>query len=233
MKTRREFLHSSFGLAAAGFALGGCAGETAESRSPVVTLSDASARIDDVAYVKSVTGMAIPGEAWSWWDGSNGRYARGHRPLPSAVLVFRQQQNLPAGHLAIVTKVLVIAGSAHQPRGLGIDLGDARPHHRQCAGPRCLPRQRLDAGAPVVLPIAAPSTEVYDTYGFVYGGAQPADQPPPKGTRRRNLTGAPPKSGRRPLASMGQCAAAAFAAGHNNPAFSAMGGMSWQSTSCS
>ena len=180
MKTRREFLHSSICLMATGFALGGCAGETAEPNSPVVTLSDASARIDDVAYVKSVTGMAIPGEAWSWWDGSNGRYARGHRPMPSAVLVFRQQQNLPVGHLAIVTKVL-------SPREVRISHADWAStwatRGRITGNVPVLDVSRTNDWTQVRLWYANSGTvdRVYDTYGFVYGGAKPADQPlPPK-----------------------------------------------------
>lgn len=179
MKTRREFLHNSFGLAAAGLALGGCAGETAEPRSPVVTLSDESARIDDVAYVKSVTGMAIPGQAWSWWDGSNGRYPRGHNPVPSAVLVFRQQQNLPAGHLAIVTKVL----SSREVRISHADWASTWATRGRITGNvPVLDVSRANDWTKVRLWYANSGTvdQVYGTYGFVYGSAQPADQPPPK-----------------------------------------------------
>jgi len=179
MKTRREFLHSSFGLAAAGLALGGCAGETPEPRSPVVTLSDESARIDDVAYVKSVTGMAIPGQAWSWWDGSNGRYPRGHSPVPSAVLVFRQQQNLPAGHLAIVTKVL----SSREVRISHADWASTWATRGRITGNvPVLDVSRANDWTKVRLWYANSGTvdQVYGTYGFVYGNAQPADQPPPK-----------------------------------------------------
>ena len=178
MKTRREFLHNSFGLAAAGFALGGCADETAAPSSPVVTLSGASARIDDVAYVKSVTGIAIPGEAWSWWDGSNGRYARGHRPVPSAVLVFRRQQNLPAGHLAIVTKVL----SSREVRISHADWASTWATRGRITGNvPVLDVSRTNDWTQVRLWYADGGTvdHVYDAYGFVYGGARPVDEPPP------------------------------------------------------
>src|SRR5262245_35073048 len=106
MATRREFLLHSLGSMAAGLSLGGCAGEAPEHKSPVVTIKDPSARIGDVAYVRSVTGIAIPGEAWSWWDSANGRYPRGNVAAPGAVLVFQRQQSLPTGHLAVVTKVV-------------------------------------------------------------------------------------------------------------------------------
>lgn len=178
MKTRRELLCGGLGLAAAGFALGGCAGESSETRSPVVTLSGASARIDDVAYVKSVTGIAIPGEAWTWWDGSNGRYARGHRPMQTAVLVFRQQQNLPAGHLAIVTKVL----SSREVRISHADWASTWATRGRITGNvPVLDVSRANDWTQVRLWYGDHGTvdNVYDTYGFVYGGAEPPDQPPP------------------------------------------------------
>jgi len=178
MTTRREFLHSTIGLAA-GFALGGCAGETAEPRSPVVTLSDDSARIDDVAYAKSVTGIRIPGAAWTWWDGSNGRYPRGHRPLPGAVLVFRQQQNLPAGHLAIVTRVL----SSREVRISHADWASTWATRGRITGNvPVLDVSRANDWTRVRLWYANSGTvdNVYEAYGFVYGGGRPAEEPAPK-----------------------------------------------------
>jgi hypothetical protein len=177
MKSRREFLHSGLGLAAAGLSLAGCAGDSAEPQSPVVTLSDSSARIDDVAYVKSVTGIRIPGEAWSWWDGSNGRYARGAVPAPTAVLVFRQQQNLPLGHLAIVTKVL----SSREVRISHADWSSTWATRGRITGnvPVLDVSSRND-WTKVRLWYAARGTveNVYNTYGFVYGGIKPGELPP-------------------------------------------------------
>lgn len=173
MKTRREFLLSGLGLTVLGLAVGGCAGGEKKSASPIVTLSDASARIGNAEYVRSVTGMAIPGEAWSWWEGSNGRYPRGSIPAPGAVLVFRQQQKLPAGHLAVVTKVL-------GPREIRISHADWASTWAT--------RGRITGNVPVLdvsphndwtqlrLWYGARGTvqRVYEAYGFVYGGTAPA-----------------------------------------------------------
>ncbi|HEY7687059.1 MAG TPA: CHAP domain-containing protein [Dongiaceae bacterium] len=179
MKARREFLLSGLALAAAGTLLGGCAGDEQAAKSPVVTLSDGSARIDNVAYARSVTGISIPGEAWNWWDGSTGRYARGNIPVPGAVLVFRQQQKLPAGHLAVVTKVL-------NPREIRISHADWASTWAT--------RGRITGNVPVldVSPandwtrlriwygMSGTVERVYQSYGFVYGGNAPAAPPPEK-----------------------------------------------------
>jgi hypothetical protein len=179
MSTRREFLWYGLGLLAAGLSLGGCAGEAPEAKSPVVTIKDPSARIGDVAYARSVTGIAIPGEAWSWWDGANGRYPRGNVATPGAVLVFRQQQSLPSGHLAVVTKVI-------GPR-------EIRVSHADWASTWAT-RGRITGNVPVLdishyndwtkvrLWYGARGTvdRVYRSYGFVYRGNRPTAPVPPK-----------------------------------------------------
>lgn len=179
MSTRREFLLSGLGLAIAGLHLGGCSGSEEAGDSPIVTLRDSSARIGDVAYARSVTGMAIPGEAWSWWDGSNGRYPRGNVPVTGAVLVFRQQQKLPAGHLAVVTKVL--------------SEREIRISHADWASTWAT-RGRITGNVPVL--DVSPGNDwtklrlwygnsgtvdrVYEAYGFVYGGNRPVVPPLPE-----------------------------------------------------
>ena len=49
--------------------------------------------------------MALYGDAAGWWDQAAGRYARGQRPTPGGVLVFRRSARLEAGHVAVVTGV--------------------------------------------------------------------------------------------------------------------------------
>ena len=179
MTTRREFLWRSLGLTAIALSQGGCAGQPSETKSPVVTIKDPSARIGDVAYVRSVTGIAISGEAWSWWDGANGRYPRGNVPAPGAVLVFRQQQSLPVGHLAVVTKVV-------GPR-------EVRISHADWASTWAT-RGRITGNVPVLdtsrdndwtklrLWYGARGTvdRIYEAYGFVYRGNRPTAPEPPK-----------------------------------------------------
>jgi surface antigen len=59
-----------------------------------------------VPYARSVTGLAISGDAWLWWRGAQSRYAETNKPAPGGVLVFRRTDRLPSGHLAVVSTVL-------------------------------------------------------------------------------------------------------------------------------
>jgi hypothetical protein len=65
-----------------------------------------SARMECVPYARAVTGIAIRGDAWSWWEQAAGRYERGRVPAPYAVLVLDRGVRLGLGHLAVVRRVL-------------------------------------------------------------------------------------------------------------------------------
>jgi len=74
-----------------------------------------------VPYVRLVTGMAVSGNAANWWHNADGAYARGHRPLPGSVMVFRATGSMRLGHVAVVERVI-------GPR-------EIRIHHSNWGGP--------------------------------------------------------------------------------------------------
>ena len=59
-----------------------------------------------VPYARSVTGMAVSGNAWQWWTSAAGTYERGFRPEPGAVLNFRSTGHMRLGHVAVVSRVI-------------------------------------------------------------------------------------------------------------------------------
>ena len=59
-----------------------------------------------VPYAREVSGIALRGDAWTWWQQAEGRYQRHRRPDVGSVLVLRRTQRLNGGHLAVVTEVL-------------------------------------------------------------------------------------------------------------------------------
>ena len=59
-----------------------------------------------VPFARAASGIQIYGDAWTWWDQAEGRYARGHRPRPGAVVVFARSGRLPLGHVAVVSRVV-------------------------------------------------------------------------------------------------------------------------------
>jgi hypothetical protein len=57
-------------------------------------------------YAREVTGIDLQGNAGEWWDLALGRYARGHKPVAGAVLVFKPSRAMPSGHVAVVSRVI-------------------------------------------------------------------------------------------------------------------------------
>lgn len=58
-----------------------------------------------VPYARELSGIALRGDAWSWWGKAKGLYARGAAPRPGAVLVLSKGRRLRLGHLAVVAEV--------------------------------------------------------------------------------------------------------------------------------
>jgi surface antigen len=61
--------------------------------------------IQCVPYARQVSGIDIMGDAWTWWQGAEGKYERGHQPRFMAVLVLSRTQRLKLGHVAVVVAV--------------------------------------------------------------------------------------------------------------------------------
>lgn len=57
-------------------------------------------------FARDVSGIALFGRAANWWAEAEGRYTRGHEPRVGAVLAFASSRSMPAGHVAVVSKVL-------------------------------------------------------------------------------------------------------------------------------
>ncbi|MDJ0387231.1 CHAP domain-containing protein [Roseomonas sp. E05] len=62
--------------------------------------------ISCVPYARSVTGLDITGNAYTWWASAAGLYARGHKPERGAVLSFKSSGGMRLGHVAVVSRVV-------------------------------------------------------------------------------------------------------------------------------
>lgn len=89
-----------------------------------------------VPYARLVSGIDLYGDAFTWWDGANGRYQRGTLPAPGAVLVLAQSDRLRSGHLAVVSQVInsreILVSHANWIPGQVIQnqaVFDASPHN--------------------------------------------------------------------------------------------------------
>lgn len=59
-----------------------------------------------VPYARQVSGIAIYGDAHTWWGQAEGRYARGTRPRVGAVMAFKPHGNSTLGHVAAVSRIV-------------------------------------------------------------------------------------------------------------------------------
>ena len=57
-------------------------------------------------FARELSGIALYGDAATWWDSAAGRYRRDSRPVLGAALVFRRESRLPAGHVSVVSRLV-------------------------------------------------------------------------------------------------------------------------------
>lgn len=65
-----------------------------------------AAQLQCVRYARRVSGIAIQGDAWTWWRTAEGRYRKNSKPAVGSVLALKRTWRLRLGHLAVVTKIL-------------------------------------------------------------------------------------------------------------------------------
>ncbi len=80
-----------------------------------------------VPFARSVSGIAIYGNAKTWWGQAARTYARGNRPRAGAVMAFAGSRAMPLGHVAVVSRILnareVLLDHANWSRPGGIERG--------------------------------------------------------------------------------------------------------------
>lgn len=59
-----------------------------------------------VPYARSRSGIKIFGDAYTWWEGAKGQYARGNLPMLGSVLVLSKTKRLRRGHVGVVTAIV-------------------------------------------------------------------------------------------------------------------------------
>lgn len=63
-------------------------------------------RVWCVPFARNASGIAIRGNAGTWWGKAAGEYDRGHTPKVGAVMAFTSTRKLPMGHVAVVSEVV-------------------------------------------------------------------------------------------------------------------------------
>lgn len=64
------------------------------------------AALQCVPFAREVSGVAIHGDAWTWWGQADGRYERGRSPRVGAVMAFTPHGGMKLGHVAVVRRLI-------------------------------------------------------------------------------------------------------------------------------
>lgn len=126
-----------------------------------------------VPFAREASGIAIRGNAYSWWAQAEGRYARGTTPKVGAVLAFAATPRMRNGHVAMVSRIVgpreVLLTHANWSYRGGIER-DVRAIDVSAAGDWS--QVRVWYG-----PMRDLGLTAYPAHGFIYAeGTAPADQ---------------------------------------------------------
>lgn len=70
------------------------------------TIVKASRRLYCVEFARDLSGIALQGNAKTWWDHAQNKYVRERTPEPGAVMVFAGTRKMKSGHVAVVKRVV-------------------------------------------------------------------------------------------------------------------------------
>ena len=142
--------------------LSACAGS---SRTAFTAGPSRSALVECAPYARQMSGIELYGDAADWWDAAAGRYGRGARPSPGAVLVFRRSPRLPHGHVSVVASV---------PDARDVTVTQANWVHGRIARSEPVVDVSPDNDWTAVRvwwePAGQLGSSVYPTFGFISGG---------------------------------------------------------------
>ncbi|HEX7822111.1 MAG TPA: CHAP domain-containing protein [Sphingobium sp.] len=72
----------------------------------VGTPAQAGGFLQCAPFARQVSGIQLFGRAANWWNEAVGKYMRGSQPQVGAVLSFSSSHSMPAGHVAMVSKIV-------------------------------------------------------------------------------------------------------------------------------
>ncbi len=73
----------------------------------LATVVTPAKRLQCVPYARRLSNIQIRGNAWTWWNQADGRYARSKTPKAGSVLVLKRKEDADSlGHVAYVEEVI-------------------------------------------------------------------------------------------------------------------------------
>ena len=125
-------------------------------------LRSSAGSLECAPYARQMTGVQLYGDAASWWDQADGRYAKSSEPVPGGVLVLRRSGRLPYGHVAVVRSQL-------SSREITVDQANW-VHHRVTTGEPVIDVSDANDWSQVRVwwdPANSMGVTTYPAYGFI------------------------------------------------------------------
>jgi len=137
----------------------------------LATITPAQAQFWQCApFARMISGIAIRGNANTWWAQAAGRYLRGSVPKVGSVLAFEATRRMRVGHVAMVSKIVsareVLLTHANWSRRGGVE-NNVRAVDVSAAGDWSQVKVWY-------APQAGLGTSAYPTKGFIYSGKDAA-----------------------------------------------------------
>jgi surface antigen len=139
-----------------------------------------SAKADDylqcVPFARTLSGIQLFGDAWTWWEKAAGKYAQGFTPKSGAVLVFKPNGVMSKGHVAVVSHVLTDRVIQVSHANWSIIEGERGQIENDVTVVDVSPGGDWSQVKVWFDPIRDLGHTVYPTYGFIYQSTQSAAQ---------------------------------------------------------
>lgn len=157
-------------------------------------LSAKAQAVQCVTYAREESGIALKGDAWTWWNSSAGQYERGQKPRAGAVVVFKKHGSMSHGHVAVISEIV-------NSRKVLVDHANWAPHRGRGRGEVTTRVMMMDVSPKndwtQVRVWNEASSEmgqrIYPTYGFIYAKANRVAKPVPEIQQARIAPAASPE----------------------------------------
>jgi hypothetical protein len=141
-----------------------------------------------VPYARNNSTIFIRGDAWTWWKGAEGKYAKSSRPEAGSVLVFQKTKKMRRGHVAVIKEVvdsrkIIVDHANWAPRG-------SRLRGKEAKGIAVIdvsPKNDWSSVRVWYKPLGDFGARTYPTYGFIHDRS-------PNGGKVKNARFAPAPS---------------------------------------
>ncbi len=149
---------------------------------PAIEMEEQVGFLSCVPYARSVSGVQLFGDAWTWWKGAEGKYPKGKAPHKGSVLTLQKTKSLPLGHVAVVVATSEDSRKLWVDHANWGDNGDTRGkvHKRQ---PVIDVSKANDWSEVRFMNTLGSFGRVYAAHGFIYkdepGNAPKLDPAPP------------------------------------------------------